>query len=75
MQTISATREAEPATAYQARWEEFGRGLPAAEPQALKALRREAIERFTALGFPTLRQEEWRFTNVAPIARASFVLA
>ena len=24
--------------------------------------------RFAALGFPTVRQEEWRFTNVAPIA-------
>ncbi|MEZ5332178.1 MAG: Fe-S cluster assembly protein SufD [Thermoanaerobaculia bacterium] len=29
-------------------------------------MRREAIERFGELGYPTTRQEEWRFTNVAP---------
>jgi Fe-S cluster assembly protein SufD len=35
-------------------------------------LRRAAIERFAVLGFPTTRQEEWRFTNLAPLARAAF---
>src|SRR5271165_6965746 len=38
----------------------------------LDQLRESALERFTALGFPTTRQEDWRFTNVAPIARTSF---
>jgi Fe-S cluster assembly protein SufD len=41
----------------------------------LNALRREAIRRFTALGFPTTRDEEWRHTNIAPIAAASFAPA
>jgi Fe-S cluster assembly protein SufD len=36
------------------------------------ALRRAALDRFAALGFPTTRQEEWRFTSVAPIARVPF---
>ena len=27
---------------------------------------------FAAVGFPTTRQEDWRFTNVAPIAEAPF---
>ena len=31
--------------------------------------------RFAALGFPTVRDEEWRFTNVAPIARTEFTVA
>ncbi len=35
-------------------------------------LRRAALDRFAALGFPTTRQEEWRFTSVAPIARVPF---
>ncbi|MGP8247463.1 MAG: Fe-S cluster assembly protein SufD [Bryobacteraceae bacterium] len=35
-----------------------------------KELREGAFERFCALGFPTTRDEEWRFTSVAPIARA-----
>ncbi|HXS94894.1 MAG TPA: Fe-S cluster assembly protein SufD [Candidatus Limnocylindrales bacterium] len=44
---------------------------PAAEGW-LRELRNEAFERFSRLGFPTTRDEEWRFTNVAPIARARF---
>jgi Fe-S cluster assembly protein SufD len=35
-------------------------------------LRKAAIARFAALGFPTTRQEEWKYTNVAPIARMPF---
>src|SRR6185295_14198619 len=33
------------------------------------------IARFTELGFPTMKQEEWRFTSVAPIADQRFTLA
>lgn len=43
-------------------------------PQLL-TIRRQALDRFLALGFPTTRNEEWRFTNVAPIARTPFRLA
>jgi Fe-S cluster assembly protein SufD len=35
-------------------------------------LRKAAIKRFSDLGFPTLRNEDWRFTNVAPLARIPF---
>jgi Fe-S cluster assembly protein SufD len=45
------------------------------EPAALARLREEAFAAFERLGFPTTRQEEWRFTNVGPIARAAFVAA
>jgi Fe-S cluster assembly protein SufD len=44
---------------------------PKAEPWVQK-LREDAFERFAQVGFPTTRDEEWRFTNVAPIARAKF---
>jgi Fe-S cluster assembly protein SufD len=44
---------------------------PVAEPW-LKELRDRAFARFTELGFPTTHDEEWRFTNVAPIARTTF---
>lgn len=47
---------------------------PKAEPW-VQALREAAFERFTELGFPTTRNEEWRFTNVAPIARAHWQVA
>lgn len=42
------------------------------EAPTVQALRRTAIDRFSEVGFPTLRDEEWRFTNVAPIARGRF---
>ena len=33
---------------------------------------RTPSQRFAELGFPTTHDEEWRFTNVAPIARTNF---
>ncbi|MDR3701616.1 MAG: Fe-S cluster assembly protein SufD [Candidatus Sulfopaludibacter sp.] len=50
--------------------EEFAK-LPKAEPW-IQELRERAYARFAELGFPTTHDEEWRFTNVAPIARSSF---
>jgi Fe-S cluster assembly protein SufD len=38
-------------------------------------LRRSAIDRFAARGFPSQREEGWRCTSVAPIARVPFTLA
>jgi Fe-S cluster assembly protein SufD len=39
----------------------------------LSTARDEALARFTAKGFPTTRDEDWRFTPVAPIVATSFV--
>jgi Fe-S cluster assembly protein SufD len=39
---------------------------------ALRRAREQAFDRFLTLGFPTVRDEEWRFTNVGPIAATSF---
>jgi Fe-S cluster assembly protein SufD len=50
-----------------------GRGVSA--PGWLRDLRERGAARFAALGFPTVRQEEWRFTNVSPIAGTAFRLA
>ena len=47
----------------------------AAAPAWLAPIRDAAIARFGALGFPTSRDEEWRFTSVAPIAERAFQLA
>ena len=44
-------------------------------PAWLKDLREGGIARFHDLGFPNMKQEAWRFTNVAPIAEGSFALA
>ncbi len=44
-------------------------------PAWLRDLRERSIARFDELGFPTTKHEEWRFTNVAPIAQTAFQLA
>ncbi|HEX3281207.1 MAG TPA: Fe-S cluster assembly protein SufD [Pyrinomonadaceae bacterium] len=38
----------------------------------LERLRQNAIERFAELGFPSVKEEEWKYTNVAAIARGNF---
>jgi Fe-S cluster assembly protein SufD len=47
-------------------------GRPVGGPRWLQDLRDRAATTFTALGFPTVRDEEWRFTNVAPITAGAF---
>jgi len=41
-------------------------------PAPVRALRTKAFACFDRLGFPTTRLEDWRFTNVAPIADTPF---
>jgi len=41
----------------------------------LHELRTNAIERFAQLGFPTTRLEDWKYTNVGPIATIPFQAA
>ena len=45
---------------------------PAAGPRWLQELAERAAARFTALGFPTVRDEEWRFTNPAPVVGTDY---
>src|SRR5205814_4774608 len=44
----------------------------AKQPSWVFPLRKAGIARFAELGFPTLQHEDWRFTNVSPIARLPF---
>nr|AIA11230.1 FeS assembly protein SufD [uncultured bacterium] len=46
-----------------------------AQPIWLKSIRKQAFKLFTANGFPTPRNEEWKYTNVAPIAKEDLSLA
>jgi Fe-S cluster assembly protein SufD len=38
----------------------------------LDQLRESAMDRFEELGFPSVKEEEWKYTNVTPIARIDF---
>jgi Fe-S cluster assembly protein SufD len=37
-------------------------------PDWLARFRRESLERFLDAGFPTVRQEAWKYTNLSPVA-------
>ena len=56
------------ASAFEALAKEHGR-------DKVHALRQQAFARFREAGFPTTKLEDWRFTNVAPIARSTLSLA
>ncbi len=45
---------------------------PAESPDWLEPVRRSAMERFARTGFPPTRDEEWRFTPIAPIVQGSW---
>lgn len=46
-----------------------------ASPAWLIELRQSGFEAFTRLGLPTKRLEDWRFTNVEPLAKRPYALA
>ncbi|HUA15946.1 MAG TPA: Fe-S cluster assembly protein SufD [Verrucomicrobiae bacterium] len=49
--------------------------LSKGEPGWLQTMRKNAFARFCETGFPTTHDEDWRFTNVAAIARTPFSVA
>ncbi len=44
------------------------------QPEWLRILRAEAFASFCDKGFPTIKDEAWRFTSVAPISQLAFSL-
>jgi Fe-S cluster assembly protein SufD len=62
---------AEKLDVYSSAFEGFARERTG-DPAWLRELRAAAIARFTERGFPTTRDEEWRHTNVGPVARTAF---
>ncbi len=49
--------------------ENFSRFESPLQPSWLLPLRKAGITRFMDLGIPTLHDEDWRFTNLAPLAK------
>src|SRR3989442_3456178 len=60
---------------YFANFAALQKKLAGRDPAWLAGIRKAAIERFAELGFPTTKNEEWKYTSVAPIARTAFDLA
>lgn len=57
---------------YLSAFEGFERRLNGKSASPLHSVRKAAIARFAEIGFPTPRDEEWRYTSVAPILRNAF---
>lgn len=55
---------------------EFEKSISASDqPDWVRDIRRAAFAHFVENGFPTVRDEEWKYTNAAPIASADWNLA
>lgn len=44
------------------------------EPSSLKALRQAAFAKFEEKGFPTVKNEEWKYTNIQPLVNKTYLL-
>jgi Fe-S cluster assembly protein SufD len=58
--------------AYLKELESFASPATAEGPEWLDAIRQAAKAQFARTGFPSSREEEWRFTPVSPIAQTSW---
>ena len=72
MTAIPSNPDAKRADPYVKAFERFEQAGARQQPPWLFPLRKAGIARFAELGFPTLKHEDWRFTNVAPIAKLPF---
>ena len=52
--------------------ESYRERLSPREPAWLAEIRRAGMERFRELGFPTVRDEAWKYTNVAPFLKVPY---
>ena len=57
---------------YAAEYEAIMPRLPGQNLPWLQQFRKEALAQFSAHGFPSPREEEWRYTNVSAIDKKSF---
>ena len=47
-------------------------GLNGAKNLGVVNMRKEALDRFEASGFPTTRDEEWKYTNLKPVLKHDY---
>ncbi|MBI2839266.1 MAG: Fe-S cluster assembly protein SufD [Acidobacteria bacterium] len=50
----------------------FLRSAASRSPERLQAMRRSAIDRLASTGFPSKRDEEWKYTNISPVLERVF---
>lgn len=55
--------------------EQFNEFLKVETDADLRRLREDAFAEFSRLGFPTVKNEDWKYTNIAPIAKEDWSIA
>lgn len=55
--------------------DEYKQGLNGSAPSWLTTLRSRALEQFSRTGIPSVKDEEWKYTNIAPLAKREFSFA
>ena len=59
---------------YRREWDAARAALPGAGIGWIDRTRREALDRFCERGFPTPRDEDWKYTSLRPLERRAFRL-
>jgi len=72
MMTPEAVNET---TRYEIAFRQARQEAGAGEPSWLQNLRENSFDQFERAGLPNIKQEEWKYTNVTPIAKANFAPA
>jgi len=57
---------------YETAFRQATQGRGTDEPGWLQSLRANSFAQFERAGFPNIKEEEWKYTNVTPIAKANF---
>lgn len=66
------TTEIAKAGLYNSAFHELIQRVSGTEPSWLRDIRAQSFAQFELAGFPTVQQEEWKYTNVSPIAKTNF---
>ena len=69
---MSITQVTEQDSVFLSSFRRLEKELRAEAPPWVYPLRKSAMAHFAEIGFPTTRQEEWRFTDVSPLAEVAF---
>jgi len=58
---------------YTSQFDIFEKRLNGEKSAAIHPLRKEALNRFSELEFPTQKDEEWKYTNISPLLKHNFL--
>jgi len=58
---------------YLSQFNDFEKRLNGESEGSIHLLRKDALNNFSKLDFPTLKDEEWKYTNITPLLKHNFV--